>query len=105
MKRAIISICSNTGIFYSFSIRRLTIVSFERYDKKLKEFESEIKFLNSKLIIKSHIGVDIKEYFEPIYEYLKSQKDIDEKLIKKANDIYKLVDELEKNIIHLKIKH
>lgn len=72
------------------------IVSFERYDKKLKEFESEIKFLNSKLIIKSHIGVDIKEYFEPIYEYLKSQKDIDEKLIKKANGIYKLADDLAK---------
>ena len=65
------------------------IVSFERYDKKLKEFESEIKFLNSKLIIKSHIGVDIKEY-------LKSQKDIDEKLIKKANGIYKLADDLAK---------
>ena len=70
------------------------IVSLDKYDKKVKEFESEIKFLNDKLIIKRHLGVDIKEYFDQIYEYLKSQDDTNEELIKKADAIYKFIDDL-----------
>lgn len=70
------------------------IVSFDRYDKKVKEFEFEQRELNNKLMMKKHIGVDIKEYFDPIYEYLKSQDDIDKELIKKADSIYDFIENL-----------
>lgn len=70
------------------------IVSFDRYDKKVKEFELEMKALNNKLIMKKHIGVDIKEYFDPICEYLKSQDNVDEDLLKKADSIYTFIDNL-----------
>lgn len=70
------------------------IVSFDKYDKKVKEFELELKDLNNKLMIKKHIGVDIKKYFDEIYAYLNSQKDIDKNLIAKADAIYKFIDDL-----------
>jgi len=73
------------------------IVSFERYDKKIRELELEKKFINDKLMIKKHLGIDIKEYFDPICEYLKSQDNIDEDLIKKVNNINKLLEYLINN--------
>ena len=73
------------------------IVSYERYDKKIREFELEKKFINDKLMIKKHIGIDIKEYFDPICEYLKSQDNIDEDLIKKVNNINRLLEYLINN--------
>lgn len=73
------------------------IVSYERYDKKIREFELEKKFINDKLMIKKHLGIDIKEYFDPICEYLKSQENIDEDLIKKVNKINKLLEYLINN--------
>lgn len=53
-----------------------------------------MKDLNNKLIIEKHIGVDIKEYFNQIYGYLKSQDNIDEDLLKKADSIYTFIDNL-----------
>ena len=44
--------------------------------------------------MKKHIGVDIKEYFDPIYEYLKSQDNVDKDLLKKADSIYTFIDNL-----------
>ncbi len=73
------------------------IVSYERYDKKIREFELEKKFINDKLMIKKHLCIDIKEYFDPICEYLKSQENIDEDLIKKVNNINKLLEYLINN--------
>ena len=73
------------------------IVSYERYDKKIREFELEKKFINDKLMIKKHLGIDIKKYFDPICEYLKSQENIDEDLIKKVNKINKLLEYLINN--------
>lgn len=72
------------------------IVSFDRYDKKVKEFAFEIEELKRKLIIKEHIGVDIKEYFDPIYEYLKSQDNVEE-LLNNADSIYKFIENLMKD--------
>ena len=46
------------------------IVSYDRYDKKIKEFELEKDFLEKLLIVKKHLAVDIKEYYDPIYDYL-----------------------------------
>lgn len=70
------------------------IVSFERYDKKIQEFETKIKELNDDLLIKKHLGVDIKKYYDLVFDYLKSQNNIDEKLMKKAEYIYVLLDNL-----------
>ena len=70
------------------------IVSFERYDKKIQEFETKIKELNDDLLIKKHLGVDIKEYYDLVFDYLKKQENVDEKLMKKAEYIYVLLDNL-----------
>ena len=70
------------------------IVSFERYDKKVQEFESKIKELSDDLLIKKHLGVDIKEYYDLVFDYLKKQNNVDEKLMKKAEYIYVLLNNL-----------
>ena len=72
------------------------IVSYDRYDKKIKEFELEKDFLEKLLIAKKHLAVDIKEYYDPIYDYLQKQDNVDEDLLKKAQAIYKFLDDLKK---------
>ena len=72
------------------------IVSYDRYDKKIKEFELEKDFLEKLLIVKKHLAVDIKEYYDPIYDYLQKQYNVDEDLLKKAQAIYKFLDDLKK---------
>lgn len=72
------------------------IVSYDRYDKKIKEFELEKDFLEKLLIVKKHLAVDIKEYYDPIYDYLQKQDNVDEDLLKKAQAIYKFLDYLKK---------
>ena len=72
------------------------IVSYDRYDKKIKEFELEKDFLEKLLIVKKHLAVDIKEYYDPIYDYLQKQDNVDEDLLKKAQAIYKFLDDLNK---------
>jgi hypothetical protein len=70
------------------------IVSYDRYDKKIKEFELEKDFLEKLLIVKKHLAVDIKEYYDPIYDYLQKQDNVDEELLKKAKAVYKFLDDL-----------
>ena len=70
------------------------IVSFERYDKKVREFESKISELEKTVLFKKHLGVDIKEYYDLVFDYLKSQNNVDEKLMKKAEYIYVLLNNL-----------
>lgn len=70
------------------------IVSYDRYDKKIKEFELEKDFLEKLLIAKKHLAVDIKEYYDPIYDYLQKQDNVDEELLKKAKAVYKFLDDL-----------
>lgn len=72
------------------------IVSYDRYDKKIKEFELEKDFLEKLLIVKKHLAVDIREYYDPIYDYLQKQDNVDEDLLKKAQAIYKFLDDLKK---------
>ena len=72
------------------------IVSYDRYDKKIKEFELEKDFLEKLLIVKKHLAVDIKKYYDPIYDYLQKQDNVDEDLLKKAQAIYKFLDDLKK---------
>ena len=70
------------------------IVSYDRYDKKIKEFELEKDFLEKLLIVKKHLAIDIKEYYDPIYDYLQKQDNVDEELLKKAKAVYKFLDDL-----------
>lgn len=70
------------------------IVSFERYDKKIQEYEAQLNFVNSLLIIKKHLGLDIKEYYDEVYNYLASLDDVDPKVMKTAKYIYTLLDNL-----------
>ena len=72
------------------------IVSYDRYGKKIKEFELEKDFLEKLLIVKKHLAVDIREYYDPIYDYLQKQDNVDEDLLKKAQAIYKFLDDLKK---------
>lgn len=70
------------------------IVSFERYDKKIKEFEQREKRLLHEIEKRRHLAIDAKEYYDLIYDYLKSLKDVDDKLLVKAESINKFLDEI-----------
>ena len=70
------------------------IVSFERYDKKIKEFEQREKRLLHEIEKRRHLAMDTKEYYDLIYDYLKSLKDVDKKLLDKAESINKFLDEI-----------
>ena len=72
------------------------IVSYEMYDKKIKEIEEELKYAEFIVDQKRHIAMDIKEYFEIIHNYLKNQKDTNKDILDKANSIEKYLSEIEK---------
>ena len=70
------------------------IVSFERYDKKLQEFNQIKKILLHEIDKKRHLGMDIKEYYDFIFDYLKSLKDVDKTVLKKSEAIYNFLDSI-----------
>ena len=70
------------------------IVSFERYDKKLQEFNQIKKILLHEIDKKRHLGMDIKEYYDFIFDYLKSLKDVDKIVLKKSEAIYNFLDSI-----------
>ena len=72
------------------------IVSYEMYDKKIKEIEEELKYAEFIVDQKRHIAMDVKEYFEIIHNYLKNQKDTNKDILDKANSIEKYLSEIEK---------
>lgn len=72
------------------------IVSYEMYDKKIREFKEEIKHAEFIIDQKRHIAMDIEEYFKDIHEYLKSQSKVDEKLLSKADSIERFISEIER---------
>ena len=59
------------------------IVSYEKFNKKLDEFNQERRELQFKIDRKRHLGLDIRDDFEVISEYLKSIPDLDSEIIKK----------------------
>ena len=67
------------------------IVSYERYDKRIREYEYKIKEIEDKLIIKKHLALDMEEYYTQVFDYLKSQDNIDEKLMIKAEKIFDFI--------------
>ena len=72
------------------------IVSYEMYDKKIKEFKEQIRYAENIIEIKRHIAMDTEEYFKDIHNYLKNQKDIDKKLLDKADSIERFLSEIQR---------
>ena len=68
------------------------IVSYEKYDQKIKEYENEMMIIKHKLDAKRHLGMDIKEKFEYIDKYITEQEKTDEKVLKELKNINKLLD-------------
>lgn len=67
------------------------IVSYEKYDKKIREYELKIKEIERNLIIKKHLALDMEEYYTLVFNYLKSQDNIDEKIMMKAEKIFDFI--------------
>ena len=72
------------------------IVSYEMYDKKIKEFKEQIRYAENIIEIKRHLGMDIEEYFSVIHKYLKEQENINEDILNKAEAIEKFLKELQR---------
>ena len=72
------------------------IVSYEMYDKKIKEFKEQIRYAENIIEIKRHIAMDTEEYFKDIHNYLKEQKYIDKKLLDKADSIERFLSEIQR---------
>lgn len=72
------------------------IVSYEMYDKKIREIKEELKYAEFRIDQKRHVGMDAHEYFKEIHDYLKKQKNIDKKLLNKADAIEKFLIEIER---------
>ena len=72
------------------------IVSYEMYDKKIKDMKEEVKYAEFVIDQKRHLAMDIEDYFKDIHDYLKKQNNIDKELLKKADSIDKFLSEIEK---------
>ena len=68
------------------------IVSYEKYDQKIKEYENEMMIIKHKLDAKKHLGMDIKEKIEYIDKYITEQEKTDEMVLKELKNINKLLD-------------
>lgn len=72
------------------------IVSYEMYDKKIREYREEVKHAEFIIDQKRHVAMDTKECFKDIHDYLKKQKDIDKSLLDKADSIERYLSEIER---------
>ena len=72
------------------------IVSYEMYDKKIRDMREEVKYAEFVIDQKRHLAMDIEDYFKDIHDYLKKQNNIDKELLKKADSIDKFLSEIEK---------
>ena len=70
------------------------IVSYERYDKKIREFESAKQILLHEVNKKRHLGLDIKEYFDELIKLLENDNKMDNQTEKLINNINRLLDYL-----------
>ncbi|MDO4995975.1 MAG: helix-turn-helix transcriptional regulator [Bacilli bacterium] len=72
------------------------IVSYEMYDKKIRDMKDEVKHAEYIIDQKRHLAMDIEDYFKDIHEYLRKQDNVDKDLLNKANSIDKFLSEIEK---------
>ena len=77
------------------------IVSYEMYDKKIKQIKKEMEYAEFLIEQKRHIAMDIEEYFKVIHDYLKKQKKIDESILKKADSIELFLSQIERKYENL----
>lgn len=71
------------------------IVSYEKYDKILQDYRSEIEHASFMIESKRRIGQEIKESFDVVYKYLDSLDNIPEEVKKEIKLIYKNLENLD----------
>ena len=77
------------------------IVSYEMYDNQLSKYKEEIKQLEYTIEAKRHIAMDIKEDYKDIIKYLNEQNNLPKNLMKKANEIDRLLSDIERKYVSI----
>lgn len=77
------------------------IVSYEMYDNQLSKYKEEIKHLEYTIEAKRHIAMDIKEDYKDIIKYLNEQNNLPKNLMKKANEIDRLLSDIERKYVSI----
>ena len=72
------------------------IISFEKYNKKLDEFSNIKKELLFEIDKRRHLGLDLKENFDVVKDFIKDLPDVDPDVMKKIDNIDKLFIDLNK---------
>ena len=67
------------------------IVSYERYDKRIREYEYKMKEINDKLIVKNHLVLEMEKFYTEVFNYLKSQDSVDKKIMMEAEKIFDFI--------------
>ncbi len=72
------------------------IISFEKYNKKLDEFSNIKKELLFEIDKRRHLGLDLKENFVVVKDFIKDLPDVDPDIMKKIDNMDKLFIDLNK---------
>lgn len=72
------------------------IISFEKYNKKLDEFSNIKKELLFEIDKRRHLGLDLKENFDVVKDFIKDLPDVDPDIMKKIDNMDKLFIDLNK---------
>ena len=72
------------------------IVSYEMFDKVIDDYREERKRLLYIIEQKRHLAIDTKEYFDVIHNYLNKQDNVDKEILKKADSVDKLLNDITK---------
>lgn len=75
------------------------IISFEKYNKKLDEFSNIKKELLFEIDKRRHLGLDLKENFDVVKDFIKDLPDVDTDVMKKIDNMDKLFIDLNKEFI------
>ena len=70
------------------------IISFEKYNKKLDEFSNIKKELLFEIDKRRHLGLDLKENFVVVKDFIKDLPDVDPDIMKKIDNMDKLFIDL-----------
>ncbi len=72
------------------------IVSYEMFDKVIDDYREERKRMLYIIEQKRHLAIDTKEYFDVIHNYLNKQDNVDKEILKKADSVDKLLNDITK---------
>ena len=73
-----------------------TIASYEMFDKVIDDYREERKRMLYIIEQKRHLAIDTKEYFDVIHNYLNKQDNVDKEILKKADSVDKLLNDITK---------